>query len=76
MDMLYPYAIWIQHIHISIWICYIHIFRKDISIIERVHIRNNPSINKLIEGLRDMSYSEPLSQSRLISMENIELEVI
>ena len=40
-------------------------FRKDIAMIETVQRR----ATKLIEGLRDMSYSERLSYTGLISME-------
>ena len=39
--------------------------RKDITMIERVQRR----ATKLIQGLRDMSYSEHLSHTELISME-------
>ena len=39
--------------------------RKDIAMIERIQRR----ATKLIEGLRDMSYSERLSHTGLISME-------
>ena len=46
--------------------------RKDIAKIERVQRR----ATKLIEGFRDMSYSERLSHTGLISMENVESEVI
>ena len=40
--------------------------------IERVQRR----ATKLIEGIRDMSYSERLSHTGFISMENVQLEMI
>ena len=43
----------------------VHILEKDIAMIERVQRR----ATNLIEGFRDMSYSEHLSHTGLISME-------